>query len=159
MVGLFPVVSLSPISLEEANNCLSKWEHKMGPLNRPQFEEDQCFGLIGDRGLHGVITQSQLISKNVAGRTDLTRANTCEVSRLCAARPHICRAVLRLWREFVFPDSGYQFVISYQDADLHNGNTYRFDGWKKIGESRSGPDRRSGRKGRNKVIWMWSLER
>jgi len=55
----------------------------------------------------------------------------------------------------VFPALGYPFAISYQDADLHNGNTYRFDGWKRIGRSKSGVDTRSGRKGRDKIIWLW----
>lgn len=63
--------------------------------------------------------------------------------------------VLRLWREFVFPAMGYQFAISYQDAALHSGNLYRFDGWTRIGYSSSGTDARSGRRGRNKFIWQW----
>ncbi len=44
---------------------------------------------------------------------------------------------------------------SYQDADMHSGNTYRFDGWTRIGFSSSGTDIRSGRKGRRKWIWHW----
>lgn len=63
---------------------------------------------------------------------------------------------LRLWREFVFPGLGVPIVISYQDADLHNGNTYRFDGWERIGYARAGgDDSRSGRKARNRWIWAW----
>jgi hypothetical protein len=63
---------------------------------------------------------------------------------------------LRLWREFVFPTLGYRYAISYQDADLHNGNTYRFDGWKRLPLiGRSGPDSRSGRLGRRKYVWLW----
>ena len=50
----------------------------------------------------------------------------------------------------------YTHAISYQDADLHNGDTYRFDGWKREGYSSSGNDSRSGRKGRNKWIWVWT---
>jgi hypothetical protein len=31
----------------------------------------------------------------------------------------------------------------------------RFDGWRRVGFSRSGIDQRSGRRGRNKWIWLW----
>jgi hypothetical protein len=89
------------------------------------------------------------------GLGQLTRANTIELARLCAVRPGLCRVALRLWREFVFPRMGYEVAISYQDADLHNGNTYRFDGWTREAFSHSGTDKRSGRKGRNKWIWVW----
>lgn len=92
------------------------------------------------------------------GLHHLTRENTCELSRLCAERPHLCRVALRLWREFVFPQLGYRYVISYQDADMHSGNTYRFDGWKRAGFSSSGTDTRSGRRGRRKWIWVWERQ-
>jgi antitoxin VapB len=85
----------------------------------------------------------------------MTRENTIELSRLCAARAGLCRVALRLWREFVFPTLGYQYAVSYQDADLHNGNTYRFDGWERVGYSHSGTDTRSGRSGRDKYAWAW----
>lgn len=60
---------------------------------------------------------------------------------------------------FVFPvlarERGYRWAVSYQDGALHSGNLYRFDGWVRIGRSRSSVDPRTGRKGRNKVIWGW----
>ena len=86
----------------------------------------------------------------------LVRDNTIELARLCATRSGLCRVALRLWREFVFPTLGYQVAVSYQDADLHNGSTYRFDGWRRVGFSRGGSvDQRTGRVGRNKWIWVW----
>ena len=85
----------------------------------------------------------------------MNRDNTIELSRLCASRGGLCRVALRLWREFVFPAMGYEFAVSYQDADLHNGNTYRFDGWERVGRARSGTDTRSGRPGRDKWVWVW----
>lgn len=45
--------------------------------------------------------------------------------------------------------------MSYQDADLHNGHTYRFDGWERVGYSHSGNDYRTGRRGRRKWVWLW----
>jgi hypothetical protein len=89
----------------------------------------------------------------------LTRRDAVELSRLCVARPDLCRVALRLWRSFVFSvlarERGYRWAVSYQDAALRSGNLYRFDGWVRIGRSRSGVDPRTGRKGRNKAIWGW----
>jgi antitoxin VapB len=105
-----------------------------------------------------VAVHSNLISPRLGGELrHITRQNSVELSRLCASRPGLCRVVLRLWREFVFPALGKQYAVSYQDADLHNGNTYRFDGWKRLGFSRSGTDKRSGAKGRRKWIWVWGV--
>lgn len=155
MTTLFPVVSLTQISREELNALLVKWGHKMGPLRRP-IDSGACYGLVADRGISAVISHSSLVRERILGDDSLNRQTTIEVSRLCAERPGLCRVALRLWREFVFPDLGYQVAISYQDADLHSGNTYRFDGWTRIGFSASGTDTRSGRKGRRKWIWAWS---
>lgn len=127
----------------------------MGPLHRGN-QGAVCHALTAHGVPVAVTTASNLISPVVGGGCSwLTRENTIELSRLCAARAGLCRVALRLWREFVFPALGYPFAISYQDADLHNGNTYRFDGWKRIGRSKSGVDTRSGRKGRDKIIWLW----
>ena len=102
---------------------------------------------------------ASLIRECVGGGADyMVRENTIELARLCAERPGLCRVALRLWREFVFPKMGYRYAMSYQDADLHNGNTYRFDGWKRVAFSHSGTDTRSGRPGRSKWIWQWELQ-
>lgn len=99
-----------------------------------------------------------LVRECVATRQDLTRDNTIELARLCAASPVWCRVALRLWRECVFPQTGKRYAISYQDEALHTGATYRNDGWRKIVEhARSGTDARSGRKGRSKTIWLWEV--
>jgi antitoxin VapB len=116
-------------------------------------------GLFEHGELVAVVIASDLIAPTCAGKT---RAEAVELARLCASRKDLCRVMLRLWREMVLPwiarKHGYSVAVSYQDAKLHSGNTYRFDGWKKIGASRSGTDKRSGRKGRSKVIWAWHLK-
>lgn len=154
-----PLVGFAPIDLATANKCLEQWGHKMGPLLRGN-EAGTHFALTHHGRPVGVACQSTLIREAVGGDhgMPLDRETTCELSRLCAERPHLCRVVLRLWREFVFPTLGYRFAISYQDADIHNGNTYRFDGWRRIAYSRSGVDQRSGRRGRNKWVWLWELQ-
>lgn len=62
-----------------------------------------------------------------------SRHEAIELSRLCAARPDLSRVMLRMWRAFVFPtlcqEFGFVWAVSYQDAAIHAGNVYRFDGW------------------------------
>lgn len=60
-----------------------------------------------------------------------------------------------MWREFVLPALPFEGAVSYQDADLHNGHTYRCDGWERVARSRSGVDTRSGRPGRDKWVWQY----
>ena len=109
----------------------------------------------GDR-LVAVAATDTLIRQKVAG---LGRDEAVELSCLCAARSDMCRVVLRLWRAFFFPvlsaQRGYRWALSYQDAAIHRGNLYRFDGWTKLATSRSGVDTRTGRRGRSKVVWGW----
>jgi hypothetical protein len=141
--------------MADINKLLTLWEHKMGPCKRPN-------GDIWGHALfaHGepiaVTVTSALVSETCAG---LRRDQAIELARLCADRPTINRVILRLWREFIFPSYGREWAVSYQDEALHNGNTYRFDGWEVLGRSRSGPDRRSGLKGRSKTIWGWRFVR
>lgn len=155
---LAPIAVLQECSVAEANALLVAWKHKMGPLTRAINGEPGAHILVHNGAAIAVATTSTLIREGVGGglREVLTRGNTLELSRLCAARPSINRAMLRLWRELVFPSFGYPFAISYQDADLHSGNTYRFDGWLRMRyEPSHGVDQRSGRRGRNKWIWGW----
>ena len=150
-----PLVALVPCSLADANAYLTAWGHRMGPLVRGN-QGAWCHVLLHDAEPVAVATTSYLIAANVGGgEAWLTRTNCCELSRLCAVRSGLNRVMLRLWREFVFPSLGFPFAISYQDAMLHSGNTYRFDGWHRIAYSTSGTDTRSGREGRKKYVWLW----
>lgn len=150
-----PLLHVEGIELQTANALLVAWRHKMGPCQRPM-------GRVVAHALfhHGVpvalTIAADLIRETCAG---YTRAEAIELARLCAAREHLCRPMLRLWREFVLPDlqraGGYSVAVSYADQALHSGNVYRFDGWEAVAESRSGTDQRSGRRGRRKTIWQW----
>jgi hypothetical protein len=148
-----PLLLFDRIETDEANELLVKWEHKMGPINRPF--PSQAFALYHLNRPVAVAIHGCLITSSVAGSSGINRDNAIELARLCADRRGLCRIVLRMWREFVFVTLRRRYAVSYQDADLHNGNTYRFDGWKRIAYSRSGSDARSGRKGRNKWVWVW----
>jgi hypothetical protein len=151
-----PTVSFDTITKPELNDCLVAWEHKMGAWERPNFGSEAFHGMRHHGRLVAVTAAARLIPKSTAG---LCRSDAFELGRVCAARPHLNRAVLRLWREFVFGEMcnahGWRWVISYQDAVLHSGDLYRFDGWVVLGFSASGTDARSGKKGRKKVIWGW----
>lgn len=146
-----PLISFEPITLGQLNTCLAAWGHRMGPLARGT-QGAWCHGLRHYGELVAVTAASYLMAERVAG---YTRAEAVELSRLCACRAGLCRVALRLWREFVFPALPFQVAVSYQDADLHTGATYRFDGWRRVAYSHSGVDTRSGRAGRNKWIWGW----
>lgn len=154
---LDPLVSFDSISLHEMNACLVAWGHKMGPWERPDYGAARFHGLRHDGRLVAVTATDGLI-RDTCG---LTRGEAMELGRVCAEREHLNRVAVRLWREFVFPaickTTGQSWALSYQDAVLHSGNLYRFDGWVRLGTSRSGTDQRSGKKGRNKVIWGWQL--
>ena len=157
--SLFGFVGFDQVTLPEANEMLVEWGHKMGPLKRGNQGAASCHALWMGAEALAVATASTLIRPVVGGGCSwMTRANTIELSRLCASRVGLCRVALRLWRECVFPALGYDYAVSYQDADLHNGNTYRFDGWKRVGRSRSGMDTRSGKQGRDKWVWAWPRE-
>lgn len=152
---MFPLISFEAIELSAANELLVLWNHKMGPITRGNAV-GWSHALFHEGKPVAVVCTASLIREVVGGGLAwMDRGNTIELGRLCAARPGLCRVALRLWREFVFPSLGYTYAISYQDADLHTGHTYRNDGWKRCGYSRSGTDSRSGRKGRNKWIWVW----
>lgn len=154
-----PLVSMDSIDLSDLNRCLVAWGHKMGPWARPDYGRARFHGLRHDGELVSVLASDQLQRERVAG---FSRDEAFELGRVCAVREHLNRAALRLWREFVFPalcrEHGWQWCISYQDAALHTGDLYRFDGWVRLATSRSGTDARSGRKGRSKVIWGWHAD-
>jgi len=156
MMLLPALVGFDRIDRHDLNRCLVSWEHKMGPWTRPVGFPEWFHGLRFHGQLVAVTAAGALIRETCAG---FDRSQAIELGRICAARADLCRAVLRLWREFVFPAvcnvHGYAWAVSYQDAVEHKGDLYRFDGWVKVGRSRSGTDLRRGGKGRDKVIWGW----
>lgn len=158
-----PLVSFDLINEDELNRCLVDWGHQMGPLNRPLQYGGGAHGLRHSGELVAVTAWSTLIRENCAGLDFLPRETTTELSRVCAARPDLCRVALRMWREFALPSirdaRRHEWAVSYQDAHLHSGDLYRFDGWVKLGVFRSGGhDPRTNRKGRTGFVWGWHAD-
>jgi antitoxin VapB len=157
-----PVFHVEPIERSDANRALTEWEHKMGPCKRPMGIQ-QAHGVFAHGALVGVTITADLVSATCAG---FTRQEAIELARLCASRRDLCRPILRVWREFVFPAFDRPWAVSYQDEALHTGATYRFDGWVRLREhAHSGPDRHNQggdkavpRKGRTKTIWGWHAD-
>jgi hypothetical protein len=128
MMLLPPLISFDAVDRGDLNRCLVAWGHKMGPWERPTYRE-HFHGLRHNGALVAVAAAGSLIRETAA---DFTRDQAFELGRLCAARPALCRVILRLWREFVLV---------------------------KVGRSRSGTDTRNGgRRGRDKVIWGWCAD-
>jgi len=125
----------------------------MGPCRRPMGKL-VSHGMFVHGQLQALVVTADLVRETCASKT---RDEAIELARLCAARTDLCRPMLRLWREFVFPSFAREWAVSYQDEALHSGNVYRFDGWVQLKEhATSGTDQRSNRKGRSKTIWGWN---
>lgn len=155
-----PLAHLEAIPRETLNRHLIEWGHKMGPYTRPSYALEAHHALF-EHGRPIAVSASGATVREVVGQTQLRREDVIELTRLCACRPDLCRAMLRLWREIVFPAlaavHGRQIAVSYQDEALHTGDLYRFDGWILLGKGgRGGPDTRTGRPGRKMKIWGWS---
>lgn len=157
---LSPLVSFDALGRDELNDCLVAWGHRMGPLRRPQYTVGLAHGIRLDGRLVAVAATEQMIPARTCG---LLRSEAFELARVCASGRSWCRVVVRLWRLAVFPAVsrawGCPWAISYQDAVEHRGDLYRFDGWVRLGFSRSGPDARAPggpRPGRKKVVWGWN---
>jgi hypothetical protein len=150
-----PIAHIEQIENGDADRALVDWGHRMGPCHRP-IGILVAHGLFAHGDLVAVTVTSGLVRETCAG---LSRDEAIELARLCSSTPALCRPMLRLWREFIFPCFGKPWAVSYQDEALHSGNIYRFDGWTVLKENqRSGTDTRSGRKGRSKTVWGWRAQ-
>lgn len=154
-----PLAHIDAIDIEMANNLLVEWGHRMGPVRRPKYAIEAAHALF-QHGRPVAVTVAGETVREVVGQTGITRDDAVELIRLCAARSHLCRPMLRLWREMIFPPIAAAHrrtvAISYQDQALHRGDVYRFDGWLDIGKGgRGGTDARTGRSGRSLRIWAW----
>lgn len=156
---LTPVVHIDQIDRRDLNRLLVRWGHRMGPYARPSYAIEAHHALF-ERGEPVAVTASGETVREVIGDTGVRRQDCVELARLCAARPDLCRPMLRLWREMLFPEiarlNHRQIAVSYQDRTLHSGDVYRFDGWLRFARAGGGGrDSRTGRRGRVMSVWGW----
>jgi len=144
-----------------ANEALVTWQHRMGPLNRPIYAKPYDFGLFIAGKVAAVITADTLIRPTCG----FGRADAFELSRLCASDRALSRVALRLWREVAMPEIveawASPWAISYQNALMHRGDLYRFDGWQRVGWSTGGADPRAAAgtvSAKKRVIWGWHAD-
>ena len=162
-----PFVSFDTIDRDEMNRLLVQWDHKMGPLNRPQYGKPIDFVVRRHGDPVAVIACDTLIRETC----ELTRNDAFELSRLCGPERGMCSMAMKLWRQFAYPeiarawfpalvrDELSPWVISYQDATRHAGTLYRYDHWLVLGYSSGGSDPRAAAgtvNARKRVIWGWN---
>lgn len=77
---LIPLVTFEEIDLFSANECLTRWGHKMGPLERGN-QAGVHYALCHDGRPVAVAMTSTLIRERVGGGLGhMTRENACELS-------------------------------------------------------------------------------
>lgn len=127
-----PLAGIYPVSVAEANQLLIRWEHKLGPCERPFHQEAFVLEVAG-RPV-AVAVSASIVHGPVAGyRTQ----EVVELARQAACEPWANRVMIRLWREAcapLWPCWPVKAAVSYHHEGLHTGNLYRFDGWEKIKE-------------------------
>ncbi|MER2267173.1 hypothetical protein [Methylobacterium oxalidis] len=154
-----PIQHIDGIDRAELNRLLVRWGHRMGPYTRPGYAIEAHYAMF-ERGEPVAVAAAGETVREVIGQTGIRRERGVEFARLCAARRDLCRPMLRLWREMIFPAigavHGRDLAVSYQDEALHSGDLYRFDGWVLLGRGGGGgPDSRTGLAGRRMKIWAW----
>jgi hypothetical protein len=157
-----PVAHIDTIERSELNRLLLRWGHRMGAYSRPNYTFEAHHALF-QQGEPVAVTAAGETAREVVGQTGIRREECVELVRLCAARRDLCRPMLRLWREMIFPAiasvHSRQVAVSYQDEALHSGDIYRWDGWLDIGKAGGGgKDSRTGRSGRKMRVWAWPPE-
>lgn len=154
-----PIQHIDAIDRADLNRLLVAWGHRMGAYSRPSYAIEAHYAMF-EHGEPVAVAAAGETVREVVGQTGIRREQCVELARLCAVRPGLCRPMLRLWREMVFPAlatmHGRALAVSYQDEALHTGDVYRFDGWLMIGRGGGGgADARTGRAGRRMKIWAW----
>lgn len=161
--SMFPFVSFDLIDDGLANQMLIQWRHFKGACNRPFGRHS--FGLFFEQELLAVAVSASTVNKRCA---EYERKEVVELARLCSHPEHadLTRVTLRLWRKIapVLWEREYwpiRACVSYADLTRHQGDIYRFDGWKKIKEVPGG--KAGGKRGGNKLynpksIWVYEVK-
>lgn len=159
-MSLIPIFRFDRIDNAEADERLTKWEHWLGPCNRPFTV--QSFGLFMDEWIVAVAVSASTVNASCGG---WKRNTVCELARLCAApdQRDLTRVCLRLWRKVAWrhwKDWQVEAYVSYANAIRHKGDIYRFDGWEKVAEVSGGTAGGGWQIGKSydpKSVWVYKL--
>jgi len=129
-----PIAALARIDVDEANELLVAWGHRLGPVHRPFGMQAFVLGLPEPVA---VAVSASTVSNTAAG---YRRGELVELARLgrAPAAPWALRVMLRLWRELCGPRWPYWrplAAISYSKNADHSGDLYRFDGWERAADN------------------------
>ena len=162
-MNLFPLANFDLIDNQIADTLLEEWGHWLGGCNRPFGR--QSFGLeIQGIGIVSVAVSASTVSASCG---DFKRQEIVELARLCSHPDHrwATRVCLRLWRElapYSWPYWPVRACVSYANALRHSGDVYRFDGWKRIANSKGstgGGTWSKHKKMEPKSVWAYELEK
>lgn len=160
-----PLAGLVPVSMAEANALLREWGHYLGPVERPFRSEGWALDVDGSPV--AIAVSASIVSSTVAG---LRCQEVVELARLCSRERWATRIMLRLWREVCAPRYACwtpAAAIAYSQSSRHEGDLYRFDGWKVVkddaGSSGGGAWSRKrfatdAVHGRKKRCWIWRYD-
>jgi hypothetical protein len=76
-----PLAGLTPVTLATANALLRRWDHYLGPVNRPFGSQAWVLDVCGDPV--SVAVSCSTVSETAAG---LRRGELVELARLCSDR-------------------------------------------------------------------------
>lgn len=166
MLFAAPIAGVYPIGMGEANELLVRWEHRLGPINRPFRSE--AYALMLDQRPVAVAVSTSIVNGPVAG---YERQEVVELGRLCAEPGNrwANRVMLRVWREVAAPRWKcwpVKAAVSYSHNAMHRGDILRTDGWTKVrddcGSSGGGLWSRKREQGEavygSKSLWVWIYE-
>ena len=159
-----------PCGMDEANDLLVRWAHKLGPINRP-FRSDGWLFLVDGVPVSVAVTAS-IVSSHISdddGNPLYRRTEVVELARLASCECWANRLMLRWWREvgaLRWPCWSVKAAVSYHHEGLHTGDLYRFDGWRKVrsGCGSSGGGTWSSQRGAAdavtgpKSLWLWKYQ-
>jgi hypothetical protein len=132
---LVPAFGMEPCDDELADALLIRWDHPLGPCNRPFGRQDWLMTIDGEPV--ALATSASTVSKTVAG---FERGQVVELARIARHpdHPFVLRVALRLWRAYLaerWPYWPVAAAVSYAIPGTP-GDIYRFDGWERVGVTR-----------------------
>lgn len=166
-VGLFPLVRVDEVEVDDANLLLERWEHPLGACHRPFGVQAHVLALdmTGQGPRPIALTISASTVSETCGGDD--RFDLVELARIARhpAEPWALRPMLRIWRQCLaqsWPHWTVSAAVSYALPGTP-GDLYRFDGWERVGVVRpsngggtwsSAPTVNRIADGR-KTLWRW----